>query len=197
MRIITALLLLTACLGSTSAAPAPEKIRTVNDIPGLPVKVLQRTISSTIYKHLLVSPIEGWIAVRGRLSNTHIYGAKVIHSELGGIYDEYALRLARETQIAGYFTTGSNDSTASIVVNVLIYQIRGDTMALSYPFFEEPGGEQLEYYGATTLATLQNNGRWTNLKLPQGPLGKVWTVRAGVANRYDLAMKLNQIVSGR
>lgn len=118
---------------------------------------------------------------------------EVFHSGLGGIYDKYALKLARETQIAGYFTTGHTDSTASVVVNVLIYQIKGDTMALSYPFFDEPGGEQLEYYGATTLATLQTNGEWTNLKLPQGPLGKVWTVRAGVANRYDLAMKLQQI----
>ncbi|MBA3830371.1 MAG: hypothetical protein H0X34_00465 [Chthoniobacterales bacterium] len=145
MRIVTALLLLLAGLGSTSAAPAPEEIRTVNDIPGFSVKVLQRTLSSTIYKHILVSPIEGWIAVRGRLSNRHIFGARVIHSELDGIYDKYALQLARETQIAGYLSLGNTDPTTSIVINVLIYQIADGTMALSFPYIAEAGGEQLEY----------------------------------------------------
>lgn len=51
-----------------SAASATEKIRTIADIPGLSLPVLQRTLSATIYKHIAVSPVEGWIAVRGQLS---------------------------------------------------------------------------------------------------------------------------------
>ena len=194
MKIIT-LLLVIACLGSTSAAPAPEKVRTVKEIPGFPLAVLKRTISPTLYKHLLVSPVEGWIAVRGRLSGTHIFGARVIHSELEGVYDSYALEVARKAEIAGYFSLGHTDTTASVVVNVLIYEIADGTMALSFPVFDAPGGEQLEYYGAATLATLQSNGQWTNLKLPQGPLGKVWTVRAGLANNWGLTSLLEKCIT--
>lgn len=82
--------------------PAPEKVRTIEEIPGFPLRVLKRTISPTIYKHLRVSPVEAWVEVRARLSGTHLYGARVIHSEADGAYDGYALRLARETEIADF-----------------------------------------------------------------------------------------------
>ncbi len=116
----------------------------------------------------------------------------MIHSDLGGAYDKYALQRARDARIAGYNSLGHIDPTTSVVVNVLIYQIADGTMALSFPYIEV-AGEQLEYYGATTLAIQQIHGQWTDLKLPQGPLGKVWAVREGIANNFALEMKLNQI----
>ncbi|MGI8432990.1 MAG: hypothetical protein ACR2MW_11965 [Chthoniobacterales bacterium] len=182
-------------VSALSAAFAGQKIRTFRDIPSVPGDVLERTISATLHKDLLVSPVEGWIAVRGRLSGTRLYGARVAHSALGGAYDKYALDLARNVRIAGYFSTGSLDPTASVVLNVLIYQIADGTMALSFPYFDGPGGNQFEYYGATRLAVQEGNGGWRELKLPKGPEGDLWTVRDGIANRYDLAMKLNQIKS--
>ncbi len=44
-----------------------------------------------------------------------------------------------------------------------------------------------------SVAVEKGNGGWQELKLPKGPLGDLWTVRDGIANRYGLAMKLNQI----
>jgi hypothetical protein len=149
--------------------------------------VLQRTLSKKIYQHIRVSPIEAWVTVRERLSGTHIFGTRGIHSEAGGIYDKYALKLAKETQIAGYFSSGHNDPTGAVILNVLIYQIDGDTMALSYPYIADAGGNQLEYYGAAKLATLKSDGRWADLDLPLGPMGQIWTVRAGVST--DLISK--------
>ena len=186
-------LTLLLCFSFVSAALAGERIRTFTDIPSVPNAVLKRTISATLHKELLVSPIEGWIAVRGRLSGTRIYGARIVHSELGGAYDKYALDLANKVRIAGYFSSGSIDPTASVMLNVLIYEIADGTMALSFPYFDRPGGDQLEYYGATSLAVQEADGSWKALKLPKGPLGDLWTVRDGVANRYELEMKLNQI----
>ncbi|MBA3830374.1 MAG: hypothetical protein H0X34_00480 [Chthoniobacterales bacterium] len=188
-------LVLIACLGSVSAAPAPEKVRTIEEIPGFPLRVLKRTISPTIYKHLRVSPVEAWVEVRARLSGTHLFGARVIHSEADGAYDGYALRLARETEITGFFSVGHIHPTTSVLINVLIYEIADGTMALSFPYLDEAGGEQMGYYGATTLATQQSNGEWIDLKLPLGPTGKVWSVRTpGLANNWELTSLLDKCI---
>lgn len=179
MKIFAAILILSvaAFLESPSVSAAPGKTRTIDDIPGLPVRVLRRTLSSTIYKHILVSPVEGWIAVRGRLSGIHLFGLHVFHSELDGVYDKYALQVAGETQLAGYLSTGHINPTTSVVVNVLIYEIADGIMALSFPCLEEPGGGQKTYYGGTTLAVQEIDGKWRDLDLPLGPLGKVWVVQ--------------------
>lgn len=201
MKIPKALLLLSAFLGSAAAVPA-DTVRSFKDIPGFSSKVLERTISAKIYKHLLVSPVEAWISVRGRLSNGHISGARVIHSEANGAYDQYALQVAREIRIAGYGSLGHVDPTASVLVNVLIYEIADGTMALSFPSIDQAGGEQLEYYGGAKLAVQQMNGQWKPLALPDRPLargahatvsGNGWAVRDGIANNYELQMKLNQV----
>ena len=193
MRTFKIPLVLLACLGSTFAAQPPETIRTVKDIPGFPLTVLKRTISPTLYGHLLASPVDGWIAVRGQLTGSHLSGVRVIHSELGGAYDKYALQLARDWRIAGHYGIDKLSPTTPVVVNVLIYQIADGTMALSLPCFDEAGGNQLEYYGSAKLAVQQIDGHWTDLKLPEGPLGKVWAVCSGVRNSFALEMKLQQI----
>lgn len=197
MKIKTMVLVVLACYGSVLPASASEKIRTVADIRAIPKRVLERTLSKTIYRELLVSPVEGWIQVRGQLSGTHVFGARIIHSELDGAYDKYALKLARDWQMSGHFGTGNLNPTTRVVLNVLIYEIADGIMAVSFPAFDEPGGAQLEYYGGAKLAVQKINGEWADLKLPEGPLGKVWAVRAGPANNFALEMKLQQIAHGR
>lgn len=119
------------------------------------------------------------------MSGTHLFGLRVIHSELDGVYDKYALKVAREVEIAGFFSTGHIGPTTRVVVNVLIYEIADGTMALSFPCLDEPGGTQKTYYGGARLATQQINGEWADLKLPLGALGKTWAVqnRAGYRRR--------------
>lgn len=169
MKSISTLVVSFVCLGSAFAAPAPEKVRTVTDIPGLSIAVLKRTLSPAIYKHVVVSPIEAWVAVRGQLSGTHLYGTRVIHSEQNNAYDKYALQLARDWQIAGHFGLGKLTTSTPVVLNVLIYEIADGTMALSFPVFEEAGGSQLEYYGAAKLAVQGPNGQWKELALFKDP----------------------------
>ena len=70
-------------------------------------------------------------------------------------------------------------------------------MAVSFPCFDNAGGSQLEYYGAAKLAVQQMDGHWKDLDLPQGPLNGDWTVRAGLANNFELEMKLNQFSHSR
>ncbi len=190
MKIIATLLLLITGLGRISGAPAPKRPRTVADIPGLSLAVLKRTLSPTIFKHVAVSPIEAWVSVRGQLNGTRLYGIKVIHSEENGAYDKYALQLARDWRITGHFGLGKLTTTTPVVLNVLIYEIADGTMALSFPIFEEAGGSQLEYYGATKLAVQRPDGNWKDLALPQGILKGVWVVRAGSANNLELTRKL-------
>lgn len=186
-----------ACLASASPASAADKVRTIGDIHSISKRVLKRTVSRPLYRELLVSPIEAWIAVRGQLSGTHVYGARVIHSEASGAYDKYALQLARDWQIAGKFGLGKIGPTNPILLNVLIFQIADGTMAVSFPTINEPGGEQLEYYGAAKFAVEQSDGSWRDLDLPQGPLKGVWAVRQGLANNFDLEMRLQQFSNHR
>ena len=106
-KLLLGLLLLS--ISTLSSASAADKVRTVSDIPGLSNLVLQRTLSATIYKHLVVSPVEAWVAVRGQLSGDHIFGARVIHSEMNGVYDKYALQLARNWTLSGQLENGKTD----------------------------------------------------------------------------------------
>lgn len=197
MNTCKTLFLLLVSFSILSAASAVDKIRTVADIPGLSLPVLQRTLSATIYEHIAVSPVEGWISVRGQLSGGHIFGARIIHSELNGTYDKYALQLARDWRMNGHFGLDKLTPTTPVVFNVLIFEIADGTMALSLPYFDEPGGTQFEYYGAANLAVQQMDGKWKDLELGAGRLGKTWSVRAGLANNFELQMKLQQISPGR
>ncbi|MBA3831591.1 MAG: hypothetical protein H0X34_06805 [Chthoniobacterales bacterium] len=192
MKTCKTLLVLLVCFSVWSAASAAEKIRTIADIPGLSLAVLQRTLSATIYNHVAVSPVEAWIAVRGELSGNHVFGARIIHSELNGAYDKYALELTRNWEVNGHFGLDKLNPTTPVVLNVLIFEIADGTMALSLPSFDEPRGTQFEYYGAANLAVQQSDGTWKDLELGAGPLGKRWSVRAGLANNFELQMKLNR-----
>jgi hypothetical protein len=100
--------------GRAFAAKAPTgKVRTISDISSIPHQVLQRSISPKFYKTLLISPIEGYVVVRGQVnSTTHLSGLRVIHSELGGAYDALALERARAMTISGYYSTAKSSRPA-------------------------------------------------------------------------------------
>ena len=192
MKLLLTILVLAAFLHGSDAAPPTAQVRTLANINGISTRVLQRSISRKFYKSLLISPIKGWIAVRANLSGTHLSGAKVIHSELNGAYDALALKLANEALIAGYYSI--NKRTApTVVLNLLIYQIADGTMALSFPTFDEPGGDQMDCWGCARLAVLKSDGKWTEIKGPETLEGKGWAVRAaGMANDLRTVKKLER-----
>src|ERR1044071_9195343 len=81
---------------------AASTSRRLGDIPGARESLL-RIVSPRFYRTLLISPVEGWVVVRGQLvAGTHMFGARIIHSELGGAYDQLALDLANNLVVIGY-----------------------------------------------------------------------------------------------
>jgi hypothetical protein len=173
---------------SSIAAPVPERGRTIKDLSdAIPVRVLQRSISPKFYQSLLISPLDGWIVVRARVSQTHLSGARVIRSSLNGAYDSLALTWANEVRLAGNYSTGQIGPTDSVLMHLLIYHIADGTMALAFPSLDGPGGSQMKYFGSARLAVLKSDGQWTEIKGPPGLQGKGWAVReSGVRNNLKL-----------
>jgi hypothetical protein len=197
----TPFLLLTAfiivgLLCSTGAAPAPGQVRTLTDLNVISTPALQRSISPKFYKSLLVSPIEGWVVVRGNVAGAHLSGPRVVHSELGGRFDPLALQLAKEIQITGYYSIERPHFGGSVLMHLLIYQIADGTMALSFPQFTEPGGDQMQYFGCARLAVLKKDGQWIEIKGPESLHGKGWAVRQGQKNWVGAFFKSEMKVPG-
>src|ERR1051325_8846483 len=100
MRVLAAIVLLASlsCCNLNAASTS----RLLDDIPGARESLL-RIVSPRFYRTLLISPVEGWIVVRGQLgAGTHMFGARIVHSELDGRYDQLALDLAKNLVVIGY-----------------------------------------------------------------------------------------------
>jgi len=170
---------LSVCLLLSSGLVAKSsQVRTISDIPSLPHRVLQRSISPRFYKSLLKSPLEGLVIVRGQLGRTtQLSGLKIVHSELGGKFDSVALDRARNLTISGYFATDKLNPTANVLVNFLIYKIADGTAVLSFVQLDEPGGDQQSYYGCAVLEVLKNDGTWVHIPSVDSLEGKGVVVR--------------------
>ena len=165
--------------GTQSSATA----RTVSDVPTISHRVLQRSISPKFYKSLLISPLEGCVIVRAQLSNTHLQGATIIHSELGGAYNALALERASALTVSGYYGLGKMNRTGNVLVHLLIYRIADGTMALSFAQLDEPGGEQQEHFGSAVLKVRKRDGEWTEIKSVDTLQGKGLVLRK---SRFDM-----------
>lgn len=197
MKPLLTIAILVVFLCSSEAASPTIQGRTLSDIPVIPARVLKRSISPKFYKSLLISPIKGWVVVRANNSGTGLFGMKVMHSEPNGVYDALALARAKEVQIAGYYSIERPNVRPSILLHLLIYQIADGTMALSFPQFDEPGGDQMEYLGCAKLAVLKSDGKWTEIKGPESLEGKGWAVRAaGQRNELRIVKKLEIGLNG-
>ena len=186
--ILVSFLGLVAIVGSAGALQG----KTLRDLKVIPTDVLQRSVSPKFYKSLLVSPVEGWIVVRAQLSGTRLSGARVIQSDLKGIYDPLALQLAKEAQISGNLTVDNPHRSPPVLLHLVVYQIADATMVLSFAHFDGPGGNQKEYYGSSRLLILKDN-KWSEIHGPEGLDGKGWAVRQGLKNSYSALKKLEYL----
>jgi hypothetical protein len=195
MKPLVAIVLLAFVVRSQASAPPAEgaTIKNVSDV--IPLKVLQRSISPKFYKSLTVSPIKGWIVVRAQLSdNTRLSGARVVRSSLKGVYDPLALKMADEVRILGRFSAGKLIPTNSVLMHLLIYEIADGTMALSFAHLDEPGGDQMRYWGCARLLVLKND-KWTEIDGPEGLRGKGWAIRdPGLRNDIKAATQLESVI---
>jgi hypothetical protein len=197
LRLLILLVLVSFVHGSLAAdSPAPD--RKLGDLNVIPPRVLQRSISAKFFKTVLVSPVKGWIVVRGHLTGTRLSGARVIRSELKGEFDALALKYAEDVRIAGYYTLGRPHTAGTVLMHLLIYEIADGTLALSFAHLDEPGGDQKEYYGCARLEILKADGKWTAIKGPPGLEGKGWAVREpGLGNNIRAQLLLERVQSGR
>jgi hypothetical protein len=166
------------CSNAVAAAPSSSQGRRVQDLNVISTKVLQRSISRKFYKTLLVSPIDGWIVVRGDWTGTgtHLGAPRIVRSELGGIYDQLALKFANDLEIAGTLGMQSHLGGA-VLVHLLVYHTADGTMFLSFPTFDIPGGDQMYYWGCARLAIIKHDGRWVEIEGLDGLYGRGWAVR--------------------
>jgi len=126
---------------------------------------LQRAISPKFYRSLLITPLEGYVLVRGQVtSTTHLSGLRVIHSELDGAYDALALERANAITISGYYSTDKIIQTGNVLVTLLLYKTADGIAALSFAQVDEPSGDQQQYYGCAVLAVRKSDGKWTEIK---------------------------------
>jgi hypothetical protein len=161
MRVFAKIVLLGIVFcGGVQAAPVS---RVLGDIPGARESLL-RIVSPRFYRTLLISPVQGWIVVRGQLAaGTHMFGAGIIHSELGGAYDQLALELARNLVVIGYPHVELGDPSPTILLHVLIYQIKDGRLAVSFAHFDNAGGSQMRYYGCAWMAVEKPNHLWETI----------------------------------
>ncbi|MEY2551567.1 MAG: hypothetical protein QOG12_1711, partial [Verrucomicrobiota bacterium] len=160
----------------------PGQPRTITDLNVISTRALQRSISPKFYKSLVISPIQGWVIVGANVAGARLSGMRVVHSELNGRFDALALQWAKEFQIAGHYSIDRPHFGGAVLVHLLIYQISDGTMALGFPQFTEPGGDQMEYFGCSRLAVLKKDGQWVEIKGPETLQGKGWAVRQGHKN---------------
>jgi hypothetical protein len=191
MKPLLTLLSCVAFLTTSFAAPTSTTGRKLQDMNVIPTRVLQRSVSPKFYQSLLVSPIQGWIVVRGHLVGTRLSGARVVRSELKGLYDSLALQLASEAVIAGRYSIDRPGTGGSVLLHLLVYQIADGTMVLSFAHLDGPGGDQMEYYGCARLLVLKA-GKWTEIKGPEGLQGKGWAVRNGTKNDLSTSLKMER-----
>lgn len=189
MKPLLVSLFLIASLTPGFGAQPSSANRKIGDLNVIPTRVLQRSISPRFYKSLLVSPVEGWVVVRANLTGARLTGARVIHSELNGLYDPLALQLAKEALIAGNYSVDRPNVPGSVLLHVLVYRIADGTMVLSFAHMDHPGGNQMEYYGCSRLLTLKAE-KWTEIQGPESLQGKGWAVRQGIKNNLGDSLKL-------
>lgn len=176
------------------AAKDPVKGKTIGELNVIPQRVLQRSVSPQFYKSLLVSPLQGWVTVRANLAGNRLAGARVVRTDLGGVYNPLALQLAKEAQIAGSYSLDRQNAADSVLMHVLVYQIADGTMVLSFAHLDGPGGDQADYYGCARLLVLKDE-KWTEIKGPQSLHGKGLAIRQSGRNGQD-ALRTERITSG-
>jgi hypothetical protein len=176
--LLTAIILVGFVCSSALAASSPSaQGRRIQELNVISTRVLQRSISRKFYKTLLVSPIDGWIVVRGQWVGTRIGGPRVVRSELNGVYDQLALNFAKDFEITGAVGDLSRLG-GSILLHLLVYHTADGTMLLSFPTFDTPGGDQMYYWGCARLAVIKKDGgRWVEIEGPDGLHGRGWAVR--------------------
>jgi hypothetical protein len=120
-------------------------------------------VSRKFYQSLLISPVRGWIVVRGHLVNGRLSGSRIAHSELEGAYDQVALDLANNLLVVGFERREMTGAAPPVLLHLLIYNIADGQLAISFAHLETPGGTQMRNYGSAWMAVEKRNHLWETI----------------------------------
>ena len=143
MKILLAPLVSLLLLSNFVSSQAAGSVRTMANLPGLPVAGLRTYLPVEAYRRLINEPVKAWITVRGQIVNNKVAGARVAHSEGNGVYDKVALQMAEGMELYS-FETGSR-LHASVLVHVLIYQLPKGEHAFALAQNDSVGDANLIY----------------------------------------------------
>jgi hypothetical protein len=121
MKFLLARLIPLIFLGHFFASPAMAEVRTMANLPGLPVAGLRTYLPPEAYAKLINEPVKAWIVVRGQVVNNKVAGCRIYKSEGHGVYDKVSLQMAEGMDLYS-FETGSRIH-ANVLVHILIYQL--------------------------------------------------------------------------
>ena len=154
--------LLFALLASTSfgAVFAP---RTIKNVPDAQDSV-RRLVSAKFYQSLLISPVDGWVTVRGFLAGTHLTNLSIVHTDVDPTFNNLALELAKNLHIEGFRPTGTAVWTTPVLVHVAVYEIVDGKLALSFANLDNAGGTQMRYYGSAWMGVLKDDKSWVTIE---------------------------------
>jgi len=134
------------------AATAAAKVRTMGNLPGVPVAGLRSILPSEAYARLINEPIKAWILVRGQVINSRVAGARIAHSEANGVYDKVAVQMANSMEL--YSPAAGTRLPDSVQVHVLVYQLPKGEHAIALAQNDAVGATNLIYSRSIMLRYL-------------------------------------------
>jgi hypothetical protein len=113
------------------------------DIPGAPAAGLRAYLPADAYSKLVNEPVKAWIQLRGQIVDSKVAGARVIHSEGGGVYDKAAIQIANGMRI--YTDVTASRLPPAVLIHVLIYQLPKGEHALALAQDDSLGASNFIY----------------------------------------------------
>jgi hypothetical protein len=150
---------LAICLLVHTSFAAMTGPRTIKNIPDA-AEGLRRMVSPKFYDSLLISPVAGWVTVRGTLLGTHLSNPTIISSDADEEFNTLALELANNLEIQGFRPTRTNIYAVPVLLHVAVYNIADGRLAVSFATLDFPGGDQFRYYGSAWMGVLKRNHLW-------------------------------------
>ena len=151
MKALSRLLILLAASGFFLAA-ARVDARTMLDLPGFSAAGLRVYLPADAYHKLTNEPVKAWLQLRGQIIDSKVAGARVIHSEGGGVYDKAAVQIANGMQL--YTDVTARRMPPSVVVHVLIYQLPKGEHALAIAQDDSLGASNFIYWRSLRMRFL-------------------------------------------
>ncbi|MEP6810560.1 MAG: hypothetical protein ABI992_09980 [Chthoniobacterales bacterium] len=144
------------------AAPHSAGARTIRDLPNFPMDALRVGVSRPLFRSLQVSPISTWEVARATLGAGHTNGAKIIHAEGNGAYDQMLLEMANGYHVTGQNSIESRAQTDTLDVHLLIYEIKDGKMAVCFSHNDDA---RYAGYGQGGIAWvgIWRDGKWTTI----------------------------------